>query len=369
MALSNLTFDKDWTNPSDFPTVETNEADVRADIQYLFNAIKTYINGTLKTFVDNLQSGSGLANGSVTESKLATAVKNKLLGSSRVTTDYLADGAVTEDKLASGAVTLDKLAEGAVTPGKIADGAVTPDKLAEGAVTKDKLASGAVTSGKIASKAVTQAKIADKAVGTGQLDDEAVTSQQLAEDAVSTQKIFSGAVTTAKLDDGAVTTAKIADGAVAADKLADGAVTADKLAEGAAQKLVRKLVVTVPTSKWTNLGTGWITEFKVSAEVWSDMTNEAAIIVRPYAGCSLWSQGSGMVNYNAALPGQKNSYGVMYRVVGGVQLSSNEFAVMLMAYTTQSQPLFLSNEVKLEVDVFPKIVRTDYTAVTPTDVL
>ena len=118
MALSNLTFDKDWTNPSDFPTVETNEADVRADIQYLFNAIKTYINGTLKTFVDNLQSGSGLTNGSVTESKLATVVKNKLLGSSRVITDYLADGAVTEDKLASGAVTTEKIADEAVTYAK-----------------------------------------------------------------------------------------------------------------------------------------------------------------------------------------------------------------------------------------------------------
>lgn len=300
MALSNLTFDKDWTNPSDFPTVETNEADVRADIQYLFNAIKTYINGTLKTFVDNLQSGSGLANGSVDTAQLASS---------------------------------------------------------------------AVTTAKIANKAVTAAKIADKAVGTGQLDDEAVTSQQLAVDAVSTQKIFSGAVTTAKLADEAVTTAKLDDGAVTAAKLDDGAVTAGKLAEGAAQKLVRKLVVTVPTSKWTNLGTGWITEFKVSGEVWLDMTNEAVIIVRPYAGCSSWSQGGGMVNYNAALPGQKNSYGVMYRVVGGVQLSSNEFAVMLMAYTTQSQPLFLSNEVRLEVDVFPKIARTDYTAVTPTYVL
>ena len=222
---------------------------------------------------------------------------------------------------------------------KLADEAVDTEKLADFAVSAAKIVDGAVTSGKIASKAVTAAKIAYKAVGTGQLDD--------------------GAVTTAKLDDGAVTTAK----------LDDGAVTAGKLAEGAAQKLVRKLVVTVPTSKWVSLGTGWITEFKVSAEVWSDMTNEAEIIVRPYAGCSLWSQGSGMVNYNAALPGQKNSYGVMYRVVGGVQLSSNEFAVMLMAYTTQSQPLFLSNEVRLEVDVFPKIVRTDYTAVTPTDVL
>jgi hypothetical protein len=139
MALSNLTFDKDWTNPSDFPTVETNEANVRADIQYLFNKIRTYINGTLKTFVDNLQDGSGLADGSITPRKLENyAVWEDKIDAKAVTTAKIADRAVTTAKIADGAVTTGKIADGAVTTGKIADGAVTTGKLANGAVSYEK---------------------------------------------------------------------------------------------------------------------------------------------------------------------------------------------------------------------------------------
>lgn len=160
MALSNLTFDKDWTNPSDFPTVETNEADVRADIQYLFNAIKTYINGTLKTFVDNLQSGSGLANGSVDTAQLKDgAVTANKIASSAVTSGKLAASAVTSGKIAAGAVTTDEIADDAVTTGKIENGAVTSEKLSGLSITENMLGNGAVTTDKIADAAVTADKL------------------------------------------------------------------------------------------------------------------------------------------------------------------------------------------------------------------
>lgn len=39
-----LRFTKDWTNPADFPAYESNEAQVREDLQHLHNETKTFIN-------------------------------------------------------------------------------------------------------------------------------------------------------------------------------------------------------------------------------------------------------------------------------------------------------------------------------------
>ena len=56
MGLSHLSFLRDWKNPADFPTVEPDEATVRADLQYHPDAIKDYINGTLIPSHDSLTS-------------------------------------------------------------------------------------------------------------------------------------------------------------------------------------------------------------------------------------------------------------------------------------------------------------------------
>ena len=45
MSLEKLKYSKDWTNPSDFPTVELNEEQVRADMQFLYDEIRDYLNG------------------------------------------------------------------------------------------------------------------------------------------------------------------------------------------------------------------------------------------------------------------------------------------------------------------------------------
>ena len=45
MAFPKLNFTKSWKNAVDFPTVETNETKVRADMQYLFDEIKEALNG------------------------------------------------------------------------------------------------------------------------------------------------------------------------------------------------------------------------------------------------------------------------------------------------------------------------------------
>ena len=44
MALTPMKFDKVWTNAADFPTHESRESQVRADIQYLFDSIKDQYN-------------------------------------------------------------------------------------------------------------------------------------------------------------------------------------------------------------------------------------------------------------------------------------------------------------------------------------
>ena len=56
MGLRLLSFLRDWTNPADFPTVEPDEATVRADLQYHPDAIKDYINETLIPSHDALTS-------------------------------------------------------------------------------------------------------------------------------------------------------------------------------------------------------------------------------------------------------------------------------------------------------------------------
>ena len=50
MAVSTLTFTKDWTNPTDFPTIETSEAQVRADLQLLHNETKTKLNELITAY-------------------------------------------------------------------------------------------------------------------------------------------------------------------------------------------------------------------------------------------------------------------------------------------------------------------------------
>ena len=58
MAFEQLSYTKDWTNPADFPTYEPDEAQVRADMQCLFNEIRSFINAKL---VERLNGTGGAA--------------------------------------------------------------------------------------------------------------------------------------------------------------------------------------------------------------------------------------------------------------------------------------------------------------------
>lgn len=47
MAFTKLSYKKDWNRAEDFPTYQTDETQVRADLQYHPDAVKEYINNTL----------------------------------------------------------------------------------------------------------------------------------------------------------------------------------------------------------------------------------------------------------------------------------------------------------------------------------
>ena len=48
-----FSYTKDWNSADDFPTIETDETQVRADMQCLYDEVRDYINGALRTFLVN----------------------------------------------------------------------------------------------------------------------------------------------------------------------------------------------------------------------------------------------------------------------------------------------------------------------------
>lgn len=63
MAIAAFAFTKDWTNPTDFPTIETSEAQVRADLQILHDETKTKINEIITDY--NTTVASALTNADI----------------------------------------------------------------------------------------------------------------------------------------------------------------------------------------------------------------------------------------------------------------------------------------------------------------
>ena len=47
MAFQKLSYEKDWKRAEDFPAYQSDEAQVRADMQYHPDAVRNYVNGTL----------------------------------------------------------------------------------------------------------------------------------------------------------------------------------------------------------------------------------------------------------------------------------------------------------------------------------
>ena len=100
MGLRLLSFLRDWTNPADFPTVEPDEATVRADLQYHPDAIKDYINETLIPSHDALTSAKHSHNNKTVLDGITADDVEKWrgnIGTFRVNVTYK-DGAYSADK-------------------------------------------------------------------------------------------------------------------------------------------------------------------------------------------------------------------------------------------------------------------------------
>ncbi len=75
MAFTRLTYERDWTKAEDFPTYESSEVQVRADMQYHPNAVKEFIN-TLLTTLEGQTAAASL--GASDENGLATTMQSVL---------------------------------------------------------------------------------------------------------------------------------------------------------------------------------------------------------------------------------------------------------------------------------------------------
>ena len=181
MSVTLMTFDKNWTNIADFPTHESQESKVRADMQYLFDSIKNQFNNfatnelvaanipyiasgglqaeNIQEAIDAMQEEvSSISQGSVSDGSISTIKLDQTPGSEAVTTATIRNGAVNNDKLAVNSVTTGKISDGSVTDTKLATGSVTNGKIATDAVGTNQLIDLCVTGAKIANETVTYAK-------------------------------------------------------------------------------------------------------------------------------------------------------------------------------------------------------------------
>lgn len=208
-------------------------AQLKAKFDESGNKIKTYINGTLKDFVEDLEDGTGLADGSVTEPKLAAnSVSTRTIIDGNVTTAKLDDEAVTTAKIDLNAVGKNQLALGCVDTDILASGAVHSSNIEDYQVLHNHLATNAVEEGNIKDGSVTESKIGSFAVTLGKIANSAVNSYKLATDAVTTAKIKDKNVTKAKLEDSVQTSLGKADTALqSAHEVPSGGTSGQVLAK------------------------------------------------------------------------------------------------------------------------------------------
>lgn len=229
MSLSKLFFSKNWNSKEDFPTYETREAQVRADIQLLYDEIQIAFN----KLIDDLKASEVpfTPTDAIPETDLQAAIENVQSQISSAVAGEIPNRSLAGDKLELEAVGVDELADDSVTAAKLAAGSVSAGKLADNAVETAKIKDLNVTGSKIAGKAVSAEKIADGAVGSAQLGGAAIMTYHIGANAVTTNKIADLSVTEGKLAAGAVTTDKVGAAAVTTEKIADSNVTAAKIAD------------------------------------------------------------------------------------------------------------------------------------------
>lgn len=148
MSLSKLTYTKDWRNPDDFPTYSSDETQIRADMQLLFDEACSALN----KLIDDLDA-SEIPFAPTPEIQAADvrqaliAIQNQIaqialgnLPDNSISSQKIKPGAVTEEKMADLSVTTRALADKSISEPKLGDVSVSTRAIQDGAVTRDKMA-------------------------------------------------------------------------------------------------------------------------------------------------------------------------------------------------------------------------------------
>lgn len=143
---------------------------------------KTYSKAIASSILAAFGSGSLgtslLADGSVTNAKLAGSISDdKLAGS--IPGSKLSNGAIAATQLATDAVETAKIKDANVTAAKLASNSVETAKVVDGAITNDKIASGTIGGSRISNGAIESNHINGAQIGSTELKSGAVTNAKL----------------------------------------------------------------------------------------------------------------------------------------------------------------------------------------------
>jgi len=148
MALQKMNFTKVWTNPADFPTYESQETKVRADMQLLFDELRDAHNA----LIDALKASEipFTETAAIAETNVQAAIENVQRQIAEAISGAIPDDSLTGDKMVEGAVDTRELADDAVTGDKIADNSVDHSQLKDNAVWGNNIKNGEITAEKFA---------------------------------------------------------------------------------------------------------------------------------------------------------------------------------------------------------------------------
>lgn len=111
--VQNLSFTKSWQNREDFPTYEDNEDQVRADLQFLFDEIRDYLNQKVLPAVNSIAAVEiSAASGGTVQGALNTLrhdLEQAVMG-------VVPDGSITPAKLSAEAGLVDVTARVHLVP-------------------------------------------------------------------------------------------------------------------------------------------------------------------------------------------------------------------------------------------------------------
>lgn len=100
MAFTPLTFTKSWENAEDFPTYEPDEAQVRADLQYLYDEIRDAFNGLVAALNDaSAASNLPVSVEGLTAGTLQEALEETLAEVQKAAAGQIVNGSITKEKL------------------------------------------------------------------------------------------------------------------------------------------------------------------------------------------------------------------------------------------------------------------------------